>query len=84
MLRSQEVIFTNLCKIRDGDKVVVMERLKQDWPGVAFPGGWCDMDCSAMDNTIKEVKEEAGLDVEAYRLVAILDKHKNQPSRSAH
>lgn len=38
---SEQVIFTNLCMICDGDKVVVMERLKQDWPGVAFPGGDC-------------------------------------------
>ena len=33
---------------------------------------------------IKEVKEEAGLEVEAERVVAILDKHKNNPAKSAH
>ncbi|MGT2675651.1 NUDIX hydrolase, partial [Streptococcus rupicaprae] len=62
-------------------KILLVQEADGLW---SLPGGWCDVDCSAMDNTIKEVKEEAGLDVEAYRLVAILDKHKNQPSRSAH
>ena len=37
-----------------------------------------------MDNTIKEVKEEAGLDVSAEKVIAILDKAKNNPARSAH
>ena len=36
-----------------------------------------------MDNTIKEVREEAGLEVEAKRLIAVLDKAKNNPKRSA-
>ncbi|WP_049617731.1 NUDIX hydrolase N-terminal domain-containing protein [Streptococcus sp. X13SY08] len=50
----------------------------------ALPGGWCDVDQSIMDNTIKEVEEEAGLTVTAERLIAVLDKHKSQPSRSVH
>lgn len=37
-----------------------------------------------MENTVKEVREEAGLDVEVVRLVAVLDKTKSNPSRSAH
>lgn len=62
-------------------KILLVQEADGLW---SLPGGWCDVDCSAMDNTIKEVKEEAGLDVVAYRLVAVLDKHKHQPSRSAH
>ena len=50
----------------------------------SLPGGWCDVDQSVMDNTIKEVKEEAGLDVRAEKVIAILDKAKNNPARSAH
>lgn len=46
--------------------------------------GWCDVDQSVMDNTIKEVKEEAGLDVRAEKVIAILDKAKNNPAQSAH
>lgn len=67
--------------IFQGDKILLVQEADGRW---SLPGGWCDVDCSAMDNTVKEAKEEAGLDVEAYRLVAILDKHKNQPSRMVH
>ena len=42
----------------------------------ALPGGWCDVDQSVKDNTIKEVREEAGLEVQADKLIAVLDKHK--------
>lgn len=38
---TERVIFTNMCMIYDGDKVLVMERKKKDWPGINFPGGGC-------------------------------------------
>ncbi len=31
-----KIEFTNLCMIRDGNKVVVIDRKKKDWPGVTF------------------------------------------------
>lgn len=71
MLRSQEVIFANLCKIRAGDKVVVMERLKQDWPGVAFPGGHVERGESIVSSVIRGVKEEIGLTVSNLELCGI-------------
>ena len=46
--------------------------------------GWCDVDQSVMDNTIKEVKEEAGLDVIADRLVAVLDRNRHNTPPYAH
>ncbi|MFC3928131.1 NUDIX hydrolase N-terminal domain-containing protein [Streptococcus caprae] len=63
------------------DKILLVQESDGRW---SLPGGWCDVFQSPMDNTVKEAKEEAGLDVVAYRLVAVLDKHKHQPSRSAH
>ena len=39
-----------------------------------MPGGWADADLSVKENTIKEVKEEAGLDVSAGRVIAIQDR----------
>lgn len=62
-------------------KILLVQEADGLW---SLPGGWCDVNQSPMDNTVKEAKEEAGLDVVAYRLVAVLDKHKHQPSRSAH
>ena len=39
-----------------------------------LPGGWCDVDCSPAENTIKEVWEEAGLDISVDKLVAVQDR----------
>lgn len=62
-------------------KILLVQEKDGLW---SLPGGWCDVGQSTMENTIKEVREEAGLDVEVVRLVAILDKAKSNPSRSAH
>ncbi|WP_313094242.1 NUDIX hydrolase [Streptococcus parasuis] len=63
------------------NKILLVQENDGLW---ALPGGWCDLDQSVKDNVIKEVKEAAGLEVEAERVVAILDKHKNNPAKSAH
>ena len=73
-------IDTRAAIIEDG-KILLVQESDGRW---ALPGGWCDVDQSVMDNTIKEVKEEAGLDVRAEKVIAILDKVKNNPGRSAH
>lgn len=36
---NETVEFTNLCMVRDSDRVLVMDRKKEDWPGITFPGG---------------------------------------------
>ena len=46
----------------------------------ALPGGWCDVLETIKTNTIKEVKEETGLDVEAIKIIALQDRNKhNKP-----
>lgn len=46
----------------------------------SLPGGWVDVNVSVRENTVKEVKEEAGLDVTADRLIAVQDRAKhNRP-----
>ena len=45
-----------------------------------MPGGWCDVLESVASNTIKEVKEETGLDVETIKIIAVQDRNKhNKP-----
>ena len=45
-----------------------------------LPGGWCDVNISAAENVVKEVKEEAGLDVRADLVIAVQDREKhNRP-----
>jgi len=43
----------------------------------ALPGGWCDVLESVESNTIKEAKEETGLDVKATKVIAIQDRNKH-------
>ena len=51
------------------DKILlVKEKATNTW---ALPGGWVDVNESVKSNTIKEVKEEAGLDVAPVKLKAI-------------
>ena len=42
-----------------------------------LPGGWMDFDQTVASNTVKEVKEEAGLDVEPVRIIAIQDRNRH-------
>lgn len=54
--------------------LLVQEKADGHW---ALPGGWVDVGYSPKESVVKEVKEETGLDVEAVKLLAILDKNKH-------
>ena len=59
------------------DKILLVHENNGTW---SLPGGWCDVLESVKSNTIKEVKEETGLDAEAVRIIAIQDRNKhNKP-----
>lgn len=59
------------------NKILLVHESNGTW---ALPGGWADVLESVKSNTIKEVKEEAGLDVETDRIIAIHDRNKhNKP-----
>lgn len=63
--------------IFDGDKILLVQESDGLW---ALPGGWCDSGESIASNTVKEVFEEAGLDAEVVRLIALHDrKQHNKP-----
>lgn len=53
----------------DGKILLVKERDGR-W---SLPGGWVDVNQTIGKNTVKEVKEEAGLDVAPVRLIALQD-----------
>lgn len=56
------------------DKILLVHEHNGKW---SLPGGWCDVNVSVSENTIKEVKEEAGIDVEAVSIIAIQDRAKH-------
>ena len=45
----------------------------------SMPGGWCEYNLSPKENTIKETKEEAGLDVSVKMVIAVQDRDKHNP-----
>ena len=59
------------------DKILLVHENNGTW---SLPGGWVDVLQSVKSNTIKEVKEETGLDVETTKIIAIQDRNKhNKP-----
>ena len=66
---------------KDNKILLVKERDTNTW---SLPGGWVDINESIKSNTIKEVKEEAGLDVIPDRLVAIQDRNKHNKPQYAY
>ena len=74
----EKVSFTNMCMICDGNKVVVIDRKKKDWPGITFPGGHVEPGESFTDAVIREVKEETCLDIFSPQLCGIKDWVENE------
>ena len=50
----------------------------------SLPGGWIDYNESVSSNTIKEVKEEAGLDVDPVKIIAIQNRNKHNYPKYAY
>lgn len=68
-------IDTRAAIFKDGK--ILLVRQDDVW---SMPGGWCDVNLSPVENTIKEVREEAGLDCVVEKIIAVQDyaKH-NRP-----
>ncbi|WP_283590453.1 NUDIX hydrolase N-terminal domain-containing protein [Ligilactobacillus saerimneri] len=59
------------------DKILLVQESNGQW---ALPGGWVEVNLSVKNNTIKEVKEETGLDAIPQRLIALHDRNlHNEP-----
>jgi len=65
--------------LRDGRMLFVREKIDGFW---TLPGGWADIGLGPRENVIKEVREEAGLEVAPLQLLAVIDKkfHPHPPS----
>lgn len=56
------------------NKILLVQESNGTW---SLPGDWVDVDLSIKENTIKEVKEEAGLNVTADMIIAVQDREKH-------
>ena len=64
MAKPEQAIFTNMCMVYDdAGNILVIDRRKEDWPGVTFPGGKVEHAESFTESVIREVYEETGLTI---------------------
>ena len=71
MSRTENVELTVLCLITDGDRMLLQNRIKNDWQGYTLPGGHVEPGESFVNAVIREMKEETGLDIMNPRLVGV-------------
>ena len=64
---------TRAAIFKDG-KILLVQENNGKW---SLPGGWVDVNVSVGENAVKEVKEEAGLDVVAESIIAVQDRSKH-------
>ena len=64
---------TRAAIFQDG-KILLVRENNGKW---ALPGGWCDVNVSVGENTVKEVREEADLDVIPEQIIAVQDRAKH-------
>ena len=63
--------------LNEKDEVLLVKDHDGKW---ALPGGWCEYNLTIRENTIKEAREECGLTVEPWRLVAVhFHRKRNNP-----
>lgn len=72
-LDSRAAVFQN-------DRILLVQEKDGLW---SLPGGWVDVYLSVGENTVKEAKEEAGVDVKPEFVIAVQDRKKHNPEPSA-
>lgn len=63
------------------DKILLVHENDGSW---SLPGGWVEVNLSLKENTLKEIKEETGLDASVERIIALHDRNKHNPPKYAY
>lgn len=61
--RTERVELTTLCMVYKDNKILMQNRVKDDWKGYTLPGGHVENGESFIDAAIREMKEETGLTI---------------------
>lgn len=77
----EKTILTNMCMIYNGTRVVVQDRVGDNWTGIAFPGGHVEDKESFTDAVIREIYEETGLTISHPKLCGIKNWFRNDGTR---
>lgn len=70
-MRREFCELTVLCLLYQGNRVLLQNRVKEDWKGYALPGGHVEPGESFVDACIREMKEETGLTVSHLKLCGV-------------
>lgn len=70
-MKIENTCLTNMIMIYNNNKILVIDRIKKDWPGITFPGGHIEYNESFKDSAIREVKEETGLIIDEIQFCGI-------------
>ena len=73
MDRTQRTEIVNMCMVRRGDEVLVLDKIHKEWGGYTFPGGHVEREESFTDAVIREVYEETGLTITSPVLCGVKD-----------
>lgn len=71
MDRTEPCELTTLVLVRDGDKILLQQRNKEDWNGLVMPGGHAEPGESFVDAAKREVLEETGLHLDSLSLCGV-------------
>lgn len=63
------------------EKILLVQESDGRW---SLPGGWSDVGITVGENAVKEVREEAGLEVTVDRVVALQDQHRHNIPKNAY
>ena len=70
-MKTEKACFTNMIMIYRDDEILVIDRKKEDWPGITFPGGHVEYEESFRDSAVREAEEETGLIIDDLKFCGV-------------